>query len=79
MNSKAEQDHHADKPRGIEEFPTSMIRDNEPRPASEQQERTRNNEAVVEHGNEGDCLGEKLHITDLTRAHVGHEHTDEAC
>jgi hypothetical protein len=45
----------------------------------EQQERSRNDEAVIEHGYEGDRLGEKLHITDLTGAHVGYKYADETC
>ena len=41
-------------------------------------ERARNKKAVMEDGNEGDCLGEQSRLADLARAYVGHEHTNKA-
>jgi hypothetical protein len=55
----------------LQESPTSVISNDEPSPAREQQECTRDNKTIVEHGDKGDSLGKERHITDLTRAHVG--------
>lgn len=55
-----------------------LIVNDKPGPAGQKEKRARHDQAVVEHGNERDRLGEQLHVAHLPRAHVGDEDANQS-